>query len=92
MKIDAGGVTAGSLQPEWSPKSSGSGSASIASAGGSDHTTLSSDSTMAKSLVAQALSMPDVRQERVQALRQAVSSGTYQVDPQKLATAMMSDS
>ncbi len=92
MKIDAGGVAAGSIQPDWSSKQGGTTAVATAPNTRTARTPLRSDGAMAKSLVSQALSLPDVRQERVQALRQAVSSGTYQVDPQKLATSMMSDS
>jgi flagellar biosynthesis anti-sigma factor FlgM len=41
-------------------------------------------------LAAQAAALPEVRQERVQALRQAMQSGQYHADPQKLAGALMS--
>lgn len=92
MKIDAGGVSASSVQPEWSSKQSGGVAAAATANAGGDRTTLSTGGPTVASLVTQAMSAPDVRQERVQALRDAISSGTYQVDPQKLAAAMMSDS
>ncbi len=91
MKIEAGEVAVGQLQPDWISKQAGSISPASSQGVDGDRTTLSSDSTTVKSLVTRALNMPDVRREKVQALREAVSSGGYQVDPQKLASAMMSD-
>jgi flagellar biosynthesis anti-sigma factor FlgM len=42
------------------------------------------------SAVAQALSQPDpARQAKIQALKQAIESGTYRVDPEKVAQAMI---
>lgn len=48
----------------------------------SDHVTLSSLST-------QAMQSPEVRQDRVDALRQSISSGQYQVDSNAIASAML---
>jgi anti-sigma28 factor (negative regulator of flagellin synthesis) len=39
-------------------------------------------------LATQALSSPEVRQGTVDALRESVSSGQYQVDPNKIAVAI----
>jgi flagellar biosynthesis anti-sigma factor FlgM len=36
--------------------------------------------------------IPDVRQERVNGLRQAISQGTFQVSPGKIADAMLAES
>jgi negative regulator of flagellin synthesis FlgM len=44
-----------------------------------------------KSLVSQALSTPEVRQEKVNALRQSISSGEYKLDPGKIAGAIISE-
>lgn len=57
-----------------------------------DRTTLTSDTTSVSSLVSTALSSPEVRQGRVDTLRQAISSGEYQVDPASIASAMVSES
>lgn len=40
-------------------------------------------------LAAQAAQLPEMREERVEALRQAVESGRYQLDAQKVAGAML---
>lgn len=57
-----------------------------------DRTTLTSDTVSLTSLVGAALSSPEVRQGRVDSLRQAISSGEYQVDPSSVAAAMVGES
>ena len=57
-----------------------------------DRTTLTSDTTSLASLVSTALSSPEVRQGRVDNLRQAISNGEYQVDPSSVAAAMVGES
>jgi len=42
-------------------------------------------------LVAKAASTPEIRQDRVEQLRQAISSGTYSVSNEQLADAMLRD-
>ena len=49
----------------------------------------SGDSVSLNSLAAQALQLPEVRQDKVDSLRQQIASGEYQVDPQKTAAAML---
>jgi flagellar biosynthesis anti-sigma factor FlgM len=63
------------------------GQASIPGAA-QDTTSFHSDSNSVLSLATQALSSPEVRQGTVDALRQAVSSGQYQVDPTRIAAAI----
>lgn len=53
-----------------------------------DQAQLSVDSGTMQSLKASLSQLPEVRQDRVDALRQAVSSGTYQVSDQQLSDAM----
>jgi flagellar biosynthesis anti-sigma factor FlgM len=53
-----------------------------------DWTSFHSDSNSVQSLTSQALSSPEVRQGTVDALRQSVNSGQYQVDPTKIAAAI----
>lgn len=54
-----------------------------------DRATLSSEGSTVPELVLKALKVPEVRQEKVNALRAAVSSGTYSVDPAKIAEAII---
>jgi flagellar biosynthesis anti-sigma factor FlgM len=37
------------------------------------------------------MSLPDIRQDKVASLRQAVTSGTYQLDPKKIAASMLDE-
>jgi flagellar biosynthesis anti-sigma factor FlgM len=53
-----------------------------------DRTTFSSDSTSVQSLVAKVLTFPSVRQDRVDALRQSISDGSYKIDADKIASAL----
>jgi negative regulator of flagellin synthesis FlgM len=57
-----------------------------------DKTTLSFDGASVDALASQAMSSTDVRQDRVDALRQAVSNGQYKVDPDQVAEAMLQES
>jgi len=40
-------------------------------------------------LTSQAMNSPEVRQDKVDALRQSVNSGEYQIDPTKIAGAIV---
>jgi flagellar biosynthesis anti-sigma factor FlgM len=57
-----------------------------------DRTTFHSDSQSVQSLTSQALNFPEVRQDKVDALNQSVSSGTYKLDATATASAMIKDS
>jgi flagellar biosynthesis anti-sigma factor FlgM len=43
-------------------------------------------------LTSQALNFPEVRQDKVDALNQSISSGTYKLDATATASAMIKDS
>jgi flagellar biosynthesis anti-sigma factor FlgM len=49
----------------------------------------SSDLSPAALVVAQAMQMPDVRQDRIASLQQQIASGNYQVPAQQVADAML---
>ena len=72
-------------------------SAKVASAGVSsanvsqDHATFSSKAQSVPSLVNQALSSPEIRQDRVTALKNSIASGDYKVDANKIAGAIISE-
>jgi flagellar biosynthesis anti-sigma factor FlgM len=65
-----------------------SSSASNGLGSGEDQAELSGALVQVQALVAQASQLPEVRQERVQALRQAVASGSYQSNPEQVAGAV----
>ena len=56
-----------------------------------DETELSADLKKVQELKTQLATMPEVRQERVQQLKNAISDGTYEVDSGKIADAMITD-
>ncbi len=50
-----------------------------------------SHASQVQTLAAQASQLPEIREEKVQALRQAVASGNYHPPAQKVALAMMAN-
>jgi flagellar biosynthesis anti-sigma factor FlgM len=65
------------------------GAPASTSAAAQDWTSFHSDSTSVQSLTSQALNSPEVRQGTVDALRQAVDGGHYQLDATKIASAII---
>jgi negative regulator of flagellin synthesis FlgM len=57
-----------------------------------DKATLSLGQDNIAALTSQAMATSDIRQEKVAALRQAISSGQYKVEPEKVAEAMLQES
>jgi flagellar biosynthesis anti-sigma factor FlgM len=92
MRVDAPLSLPENLQPQKVEKSGSSTNQSrLASVGSNqDKAQLSVDSARIEQLKAALSSVPEVRQERVDALRQAMSNGTYQVTDQQLADAIAS--
>jgi flagellar biosynthesis anti-sigma factor FlgM len=62
-----------------------------ASALGEDQAQLSGIHVQVQTLVGQALQLPEIQQEKVQALRQAVNDGTYQPRAEDVAGALLSN-
>jgi negative regulator of flagellin synthesis FlgM len=92
MRINPFSSTAGQIDSEQSAQQIGTRNASkSAPLGAEDRTTLSSDSTSIGSLVGTALNSPAVRQDKVDSLRQAISSGQYELDPAKIAASMVDE-
>jgi negative regulator of flagellin synthesis FlgM len=56
---------------------------------GEDADTFSSGAVTQSALASRALQMPEVRQEKVESLRQSIASGQYEVDAQSIAAAML---
>jgi negative regulator of flagellin synthesis FlgM len=92
MKVDLNGLTGSTLDginsPQRTPSPTAPG-ASTEPAVGEEAATLSVDSARVNSLVAKALDAPDIRQDKVESLRQAVQNGEYKVDPSQIAEAMI---
>lgn len=49
------------------------------------------DTVSISALTAKALQMPEVRQDKVDSLRQSVSNGQYELDPNMIAAAMVNE-
>ena len=60
-----------------------------AAANPQDETSFSSASMSISALQAQALQTPEIRQDRVASLKAAISNGTYALEPDKIAEAML---
>jgi flagellar biosynthesis anti-sigma factor FlgM len=93
MRIDAA-LPLPENQPTTKVASSGSSvpqnnSAPVGS--GQDQAQLSADRNTLQNLKAKVAQVPEIRQDRVNTLRAAISSGSYQVSDQQLANAMGSD-
>jgi flagellar biosynthesis anti-sigma factor FlgM len=97
MRIDPFSSAASQLPSDLSSQQLGikAGAASSAESPGisnDDRTTLMSDTTSLASVVNTAMSSPEIRQGRVDNLRQAISNGEYRVDPSSVAAAMVGES
>lgn len=93
MRIDAAVPLPENVQAQKVTRSgSSSQQSSLAQvSSGQDQALLSIDSGTVQQLKANLTQLPDVRQERVNALRQAVGSGSYQVSDQQLSDAIGSE-
>lgn len=54
-------------------------------------TTLSVDSASISSFATKALESPSLRQDKIDSLRQAITSGQYKLDPSKIAGSMIDE-
>lgn len=91
MRIDLNG-SSGSQQSAESSRSTLHGGALAASQldsrQGEDLAQLSGAHVQAAALAAQALQLPEVRQERVQSLQLAIQKGQYQLQPKEIGRAV----
>jgi flagellar biosynthesis anti-sigma factor FlgM len=58
---------------------------------GEDSAQLSSDQARVQSFAAQVNNLPEIRQEKVDALRRVIREGSYEVSPEQTADAMLSE-
>jgi len=87
-----------SSMPELERSSNSAGATKVAG-GATPHATpgtgdvaqLATGSEGVGSLRVQLDKVPDIRQERVAALRQAVTNGTFKISPERIAEAMLAD-
>jgi flagellar biosynthesis anti-sigma factor FlgM len=90
MKIEVNSPTTSLLPVDQGAKKVPTGSLADAQISTQDHTTFQTDTQSVKTLTTQALNTPEVRQDKVDALSQAVKSGAYKVDSTETATALIS--
>lgn len=94
MKIDpgVGGITDGQSPNRVGASNSSSVSRpSPSKAENTDQANLSSDAVQLSSLSAAIKSVPEVRQDRVNAISQKLQAGSYSVSNQQIAQAILSD-
>jgi negative regulator of flagellin synthesis FlgM len=89
MKIELNSPPVIPLQVDRGAKQVSNNSLASTQVATEDRTTFHTDSTSVQALTSQAMNLPGIRQSKVDSLRQAVSSGTYQVDATKTAEAMI---
>ncbi|MGA2671860.1 MAG: flagellar biosynthesis anti-sigma factor FlgM [Terracidiphilus sp.] len=89
MKIEANSPAAVQLPVDRLAKQVSSSSLSSTQSATEDRITFHSDSTSVQALASHAMNSPEIRQDKVDSLRQSVSSGSYQVDATKIAGALV---
>lgn len=89
MRIDSGIPVQSQVEIDRTQKKPASGVPDGGAAGVTAE--ISKDVVRLSSLEVQANASPEIRQEKVNALREAVDSGTYEVSNEALASAIMRD-
>lgn len=91
MRIDLNQTSASQIASEADPKQVNTGNIAASELSGGDRTTLTSAQQSLSELVSNAMSSPEIRQERVDSLKQAISNGSYDLDPEKIAASMIDE-
>jgi flagellar biosynthesis anti-sigma factor FlgM len=92
MRIDVYNSAASEVSSEPNSKQVQSNSVTPSDSGdGGDRATLTSGAGSVSALVSGAMSSPEIRQDKVQSLQQAVSSGNYKLEPDMIAGAMIDE-
>jgi flagellar biosynthesis anti-sigma factor FlgM len=92
MRIDLNTIIPEAPDPGQSAKSASqaaSGTASADGRAGGDTATLSQSQGRVQQLAAQAIQLPEIRQDKVAALQRAIQAGSYQVTPGQTAGALI---
>ncbi|HEX4036804.1 MAG TPA: flagellar biosynthesis anti-sigma factor FlgM [Acidobacteriaceae bacterium] len=91
MRIDLTNSTASQISSEPNnPSVNGQGVAPEAQSS-EDRATLTSDQASVNQLVSTAMQTPEIRQDKVATLQQAISSGQYPLDPASIAASMLDE-
>jgi len=92
MRIDLYNTAAAQAESLANPKPvNAQGSAVPDATAEGDHATLTSGAGSIASLVSGAMNSPDIRQEKVEGLQKAISSGQYKIEPDQIAGAMIDE-
>jgi negative regulator of flagellin synthesis FlgM len=92
MRVDLSNTQASQIASESSSQQvSQQGTTPVAVGGDEDRTTLTSDSGSVSSLVSSAMSNPEIREDKVASLQQAIANGQYDLDPEKIAASMLDE-
>jgi flagellar biosynthesis anti-sigma factor FlgM len=92
MRVDLTHATASQLAGEPNTKQVNTQDVSASEpAGDQDRTTLTSAQQSVSGLVQNAMASPEVRQELINNLKQAIQSGKYELDPGKIAQSMVDE-
>jgi len=97
MKVDLNGLNGPALDGVSSAHRNSSDAAATSALSsesplGEDTATLTADSARVKELTVMALDSASLRQDKIEALRQAIQNGEYKLDPRKMAEAMIEQS
>lgn len=87
MRIDLNNILLNSVEREDKTRKAASKAPNAPSV--EDKASLSVDTLSVSSLEAQAMAAPAVRQDKIDALRQAIQNGEYKVEPEKVAHAIL---
>lgn len=92
MRIDLNQAAASQIGNEAIPKRESVADIASSDPGNAgDRTTLTSTQQSINALVSTAMSSPEIRQDRVDSLKQAIANGTYELDPAKIASSMIDE-
>lgn len=91
MKIEPNGVSLNGLNSPDLASSAASQPNKLATPA-EDKATLSLNASSVSELTQKALSAPEVRQDKVEALRQSIQRGEYKLEPGKIAQALIDES
>ena len=89
MKVDLNSLAASQIALERGAKQVSNSGQTSNSAATEDRISIHSESLSVQSLTSKALNSPSIRQDKVDALRQSVTSGTYKPDAGKTADGMI---
>ncbi len=92
MRIDLNRAAAGQIANELASASKRVESSKLHKASAAeDKATLSSDSVSISTLANKAMEHPEIRQDKVDAIRQRIESGSYKIDHGKIADVILEE-